>query len=49
VRTCRAGPLSLKRYPNGIDQDFFFQKDASDFLTGVHPEELADDEESKPA
>jgi len=24
-------PLSLKRYPNGIDHDFFFQKDASGF------------------
>ena len=23
-------PLSLKRYPNGIDHDFFFQKDAED-------------------
>jgi bifunctional non-homologous end joining protein LigD len=24
-------PLSLKRYPNGIHQDFFFQKNAEDF------------------
>ena len=24
-------PLSLKRYPNGIDQDYFFQKNASGF------------------
>jgi bifunctional non-homologous end joining protein LigD len=23
-------PLSLKRYPNGIDQDFFFQKEAAE-------------------
>ena len=23
-------PLSLKRYPNGIDEDFFFQKDVKD-------------------
>jgi bifunctional non-homologous end joining protein LigD len=40
-------PLSLKRYPNGIDQDFFFQKDASGFPHWLHREELADDEESK--
>ena len=26
----RDRPLSLKRYPNGIDHDFFFQKDAQD-------------------
>src|SRR5579871_1330803 len=26
----RNRPLSLKRYPNGIDHDFFFQKDAED-------------------
>jgi len=40
-------PLSLKRYPNGIDQDFFFQKDASGFPDWLRREELADDEESK--
>ncbi len=40
-------PLSLKRYPNGIDQDFFFQKDASGFPDWLHREELADDQESK--
>jgi bifunctional non-homologous end joining protein LigD len=40
-------PLSLKRYPNGIDQDFFFQKDASGFPDWLHREELAEDEESK--
>ena len=40
-------PLSLKRYPNGINQDFFFQKDASGFPDWLHREELADDEESK--
>ncbi|HWS17932.1 MAG TPA: DNA ligase D [Candidatus Elarobacter sp.] len=40
-------PLSLKRYPNGIDQDFFFQKDASGFPDWLHREELVDDEESK--
>lgn len=40
-------PLSLKRYPNGIDHDYFFQKDASGFPEWLHREELADDEESK--
>jgi bifunctional non-homologous end joining protein LigD len=40
-------PLSLKRYPNGVDQDYFFQKDASGFPDWLHREELADDEESK--
>jgi bifunctional non-homologous end joining protein LigD len=40
-------PLSLKRYPNGIDQDYFFQKDASGFPDWLHRAELADDEESK--
>ncbi len=40
-------PLSLKRYPNGIDQDFFFQKDASGFPDWLHREEIAADEESK--
>lgn len=39
-------PLSLKRYPNGIDQDYFFQKDASGFPDWLHREELADDEDS---
>jgi bifunctional non-homologous end joining protein LigD len=40
-------PLSLKRYPNGIDQDYFFQKDATGFPDWLHRAELADDEESK--
>ena len=40
-------PLSLKRYPNGIDQDYFFQKDASGFPDWLHRAELADDEETK--
>ena len=40
-------PLSLKRYPNGIEQDYFFQKDASGFPDWLHREELVDDEESK--
>ena len=31
-------PLSLKRYPNGIKQDYFFQKDAADsFARGCAP------------
>ena len=25
-RTCRAAPLTMKRYPNGVDEQFFFQK-----------------------
>ena len=40
-------PLSLKRYPNGIDQDFFFQKDASGFPDWLHREEIASDEDAK--
>jgi bifunctional non-homologous end joining protein LigD len=40
-------PLSLKRYPNGIDHNYFFQKDASGFPEWLHRAELADDEESK--
>ena len=40
-------PLSLKRYPNGIDQDFFFQKDASGFPEWLHREELKDLEDSE--
>jgi bifunctional non-homologous end joining protein LigD len=40
-------PLSLKRYPNGIDQNYFFQKDASGFPDWLHRAELAEDEESK--
>jgi len=36
-------PLSLKRYPNGIDQDYFFQKDASGFPEWLHREELEDE------
>ncbi|HZE24224.1 MAG TPA: non-homologous end-joining DNA ligase, partial [Blattabacteriaceae bacterium] len=47
VQHLQGRPLSLKRYPNGIDQDYFFQKDASGFPDWLHREELADDEESK--
>lgn len=39
-------PLSLKRFPNGIDQEYFFQKDASGFPEWLHREELADDEDA---
>ena len=31
----RDRPLSLKRYPNGIDQQFFFQKNAENFADWV--------------
>jgi bifunctional non-homologous end joining protein LigD len=40
-------PLSLKRYPNGIDHDYFFQKDASEFPDWLHREDIASDEDSK--
>ncbi|HET9308498.1 MAG TPA: DNA ligase D, partial [Candidatus Sulfotelmatobacter sp.] len=40
-------PLSLKRYPDGIDHQYFFQKDASAFPEWMRREELKDDEESK--
>jgi bifunctional non-homologous end joining protein LigD len=40
-------PLSLKRYPNGIDHDYFFQKDAGGFPDWLHRVDLAEDEESK--
>jgi bifunctional non-homologous end joining protein LigD len=38
-------PLSLKRYPNGIDHDFFFQKDASGFPDWLHRKEISGEEE----
>jgi bifunctional non-homologous end joining protein LigD len=41
-------PLSLKRYPNGIDHDYFFQKDASGFPDWLHREELKDEEDAEP-
>jgi bifunctional non-homologous end joining protein LigD len=40
-------PLSLKRYPNGIDHEYFFQKDASGFPDWLHREELADEEDAE--
>ena len=33
-------PLSLKRYPNGIDAEYFFQKDASPFPSWLRTEEI---------
>ena len=36
-------PLSLKRYPNGIKQDYFFQKDAADsFAPWLRTERIDD-------
>jgi bifunctional non-homologous end joining protein LigD len=44
----KARPLSLKRYPNGIDSDFFFQKAAAtSFPDWLHTELIATDETSK--
>ncbi|HSM85238.1 MAG TPA: DNA ligase D, partial [Candidatus Limnocylindrales bacterium] len=40
-------PLSLKRYPNGIDSEFFFQKEAAaSFPDWLHTEVIKTDEES---
>ena len=36
----RDRPLSLKRYPNGIDQQFFFQKNAENFADWVRLEPI---------
>ena len=36
----RDRPLSLKRYPNGIDQKFFFQKHAENFADWVRVEPI---------
>lgn len=33
-------PLSLKRYPNGIEADFFFQKDATSLPEWLHTEAI---------
>jgi bifunctional non-homologous end joining protein LigD len=40
----RDRPLSLKRYPNGIDSEFFFQKNAEDFADWVRVEPIASEE-----
>jgi bifunctional non-homologous end joining protein LigD len=43
----QARPLSLKRYPNGIAADFFFQKAvAAGFPEWLHTEEIPTDEKS---
>lgn len=40
-------PLSLKRYPNGIAGDYFFQKDApASFPPWLHTEEIAADKDA---
>ncbi len=40
-------PLSLKRYPNGIEGDYFFQKEAPpSFPEWLHTEEIPTDEKS---
>lgn len=33
-------PLSLKRYPNGIEAEYFFQKDASTLPAWLHTEDI---------
>ena len=39
-------PLSLKRYPNGIDADYFFQKDApSSFASWLRTESIVSEED----
>jgi bifunctional non-homologous end joining protein LigD len=41
-------PLSLKRYPDGIEKEFFFQKAAAaSFPEWLHTEEIATSEDSK--
>jgi bifunctional non-homologous end joining protein LigD len=42
-------PLSLKRYPNGIDADYFFQKDApASFASWLRTESIVAEEGSAP-
>ncbi len=40
----RDRPLSLKRYPNGIEADYFFQKNADDFPPWVRVEPIRSDD-----
>jgi bifunctional non-homologous end joining protein LigD len=37
-------PLSLKRYPNGIEAEYFFQKDAAPLAPWLHTEQIAEGE-----
>jgi bifunctional non-homologous end joining protein LigD len=37
-------PLSLKRYPNGIDGEYFFQKDAAPLAPWLHTETIVAEE-----
>lgn len=39
----RDRPLSLKRYPNGIEADYFFQKNAEDFPPWIRLEPIVSD------
>lgn len=44
----RARPLSLRRYPNGIESEGFFQKQAADsFPAWLHTESIQTDKESR--
>ena len=40
-------PLSLKRYPNGIAQDYFFQKNATHFPDWMHCEPIQESDPPK--
>jgi bifunctional non-homologous end joining protein LigD len=40
----RDRPLSLKRYPNGIEGDYFFQKNAEDFPEWIRLEPVASED-----
>jgi bifunctional non-homologous end joining protein LigD len=40
----RDRPLSLKRYPNGIEADYFFQKNADDFPPWIRVEPVESEE-----
>ena len=39
----RDRPLSMKRYPNGIESEFFFQKNAEDFPSWIRLEPIPSD------
>ncbi len=44
----RDRPLSLKRYPNGIDSDYFFQKNAEKFADWVRVEPIDSESRGEP-